>query len=398
MALVKLGAPRARTLAWGTAVGAAAIALAATWTTTVVDAHKAKISPFTYNKEIFPLLRDKCGRCHTDGGPAPMSLMTYNADGGGAVAWAESIREMLLSGTMPPWYADPTGPAVRNNHSLTARELDTIITWAIGGTPHGDLTVKIPPVPARTGWALGKPDLELPMPQPFTVAENTMQASTEVTIPTNLTETKWVKAADLLPGVVTMVRRAYISLDGGPLLALWEPGDDPTTPPSGAAFKLAPGAKLKVKIDYKKSWMDEQKSLSDKSTVGLYFTEEPLSGKSIETVAINGPAGESESLEPKSFSGTVARAGRVVALTPMIDNPYATVEITAVAASGRKVPLLKLRNARPEWPRRYWLVDPIELPANTKIEVTAVPSDPDTGPLIKPQGFPLQIGLDIVPQ
>ena len=82
----------------------------------------------------------------------------------------------------------------------------------------------------------------------------------------------------------------------------------------------------------------------------------------------------------------------------MIDNPYATVEITAVAASGRKVPLLKLRNARPEWPRRYWLVDPIELPANTKIEVTAVPSDPDTGPLIKPEGFPLQIGLDMVVQ
>jgi hypothetical protein len=207
-----------------------------------------------------------------------------------------------------------------------------------------------------------------------------------------------VKAADLLPGVVTMVRRAYISLDGGPLLALWEPGGDATTPPSGAAFKLAPGAKLKVKIDYKKSWMDEQKSLADKSTIGLYFTEEPLSGKSIETVTIDGPAGASESLEPKSFSGTLAKAGRVVAITPMIDNPYSTVEITAVAASGRKVPLLKLRNARPEWPRRYWLVDPIELPANMKIEVTAVPSDPDTGPLIKPQGFPLQVGLDIVPQ
>lgn len=396
MGIAKLGARRGRTILVGAAAGAAAIALVATWTTTVVDAHKAKISPFTYNKEIFPLLRDKCGRCHTDGGPAPMSLMTYNTEGG-AVAWAESIREMLLSGTMPPWYADPTGPAVRNNHALTARELDTIITWAIGGTPHGDLTVKIPPVPARTGWSLGKPDLELPMPTAYTVPDNVMQASTEVVIPTNLTEVKWVKAADLLPGTVTMVRRAYIRVDGGPLLALWEPGDDVTPAPSGAAFKLMPGAKLKVKIDYKKSWMDEQKSVSDKSTVGLYFTEEPLSGKAVETVAIDGPAG-SDGLEPRSFSGTMPKAGRVFAITPMLDDPYATVEINAVAASGRKVALLKLRNARPEWPRRYWLVDPIELPANTKIEVTAVPSDPDTGPLIKPQGFPLQIGLDVVPQ
>lgn len=398
MAIVEFGTRRRRGVALGLTIGAAAVVLAATWTTTVVDAHKAKISPFTYNKEIFPLLRDKCGRCHTDGGPAPMSLMTYNADGGGAVAWAESIREMLLSGAMPPWYADPTGPAVRNNHSLTARELDTIITWAIGGTPHGDLTVTIPPVPPRTGWSLGKPDLELPMPQPFTLAENVMQASTDVTIPTNLTEAKWVKAADLLPGVTTMVRRAYVRVEGGPLLTVWEPGDDAVAAPSGAAFKLAPGAKLHVKIDYKKSWMDEQKSLSDKSTVGLYFTDEPLSGKSIETMTIDGPSAQGESLEQRSFNGTTTKAGRVVALTPMVDTPYTTMEINAVAASGRKVPLLKLRNARPEWPRRYWLVDPIELPANTKIEVTVLPSDPDVGPLLKPQGFPLQVGLDVVPQ
>jgi hypothetical protein len=398
MAIAKSRARRGRAIAWGAAFGIAALALAGTWTTTVVDAHKAKISPFTYNAEIFPLLRDKCGRCHTDGGPAPMSLMTYNADGGGAVAWAESIREMLLSGAMPPWYADPTGPAVRNNHALTARELDMIITWAIGGTPHGDLTKKIPPVPARTGWTLGKPDLELPMPQPFTMGPDLMQASTDVTIPTNLTEAKWVKAADLLPGVASMVRRAYISLEGGPLLTVWEPGDDAVAAPSGAAFKLPPAAQIHLKVDYKKSWLDEQKSLQDRSTIGLYFTEEPLSGKSIESVTIDGPKNETESLEPRSFSGTVKAAGRIVALTPMLDDPYATVEITAVAASGRKVPLLKLRNTRPEWPRRYWLVDPVEVPANTKIEVAMVPSDPDTGPLLKPQDLPLKLTLDIVPQ
>jgi hypothetical protein len=62
------------------------------------------------------------------------------------------------------------------------------------------------------------------------------------------------------------------------------------------------------------------------------------------------------------------------------------------------VPLLKLRNARPEWPRRYWLVDPIELPANTKIEVKLEPGDPDIGPLGKAEAFALQIGLDVVPQ
>lgn len=327
-----------------------------------------------------------------------MSLMTYNTDGGGAIAWAESMREMLLIGAMPPWYADPTGPPVRNHQGLSARELDMLITWIVGGTPHGDLTKTPPPVKAPTGWTMGKPDLELTMPKPYAVGVGAMQASTDVVIPTGLTEERWVRAADVLPGVPTMVRRAFVSVEGGPLLALWEPGDEAIPAPSGAAFRLPAGAKLHLKVDYKKSWQDEQKSVEDRSTVGLYFTDAPLSGKSIESVSIDAPAGGSGALEARTFSGTLARGGRIVALRPMLDDPYSVIDITAISASGRRVPLLKLRDARPEWPRRYWLVDPVELPANTKIEVSVVPGDPDTGPLVKPEGFPLQVGLDIVPQ
>ena len=395
-AFARFGARHARVLTWG-AVPAVTLVLVLASTATGVDAHKAKTSPFSYNVDIFPLLRDHCGRCHADGGPAPMSLLTYDQNGG-AVAWAESIREMLLAGAMPPWYADPTGPAVRNNHSLNPRELDKIITWATGGTPHGDLAIKLPVVTHRQDWAEGKPDLELPMLKAYTVGPNVMQASNEVMIPTNFTEAKWVKAVDVMPGVASMVRRAYVSVDGGPVLAVWEPGDDAVDPPSGAAFKLAAGATLRLKVDYKKSWQDEQKSLSDQSVIGLYFTEAPLSGKAITSVSIDGPKGGPDAAAPLSFSGTLKNGGRIVGLRPMLDGPYASVEVTAVAASGRKVSLLKLRNARPEWPRRYWLVDPVELPPNTKIEVTLEPGDPDIGPLGKAESFALQIGLDVVPQ
>ncbi|MFN7985198.1 MAG: hypothetical protein U0Q11_25440 [Vicinamibacterales bacterium] len=390
-----VGTAHARILTVGI-VGAAALGLTLFSTSTTVDAHKAKTSPYSYYADIFPLLRDNCGRCHTAGGPAPMSLMTYDTEGG-AVAWAESIREMLLAGAMPPYYADPTGPAVRNPHSLTPRELDKIITWATQGTPHGDQSIKLSEVKPRTTWAGGKPDAELQLPQPYTMGPGTMQASADFIVPTTFTDEKWVKAADLMPGIVSMVRRAYISIDGGPVLAVWEPGDDAVDPPSGAAFKLAPGAKLHVKIDYKKSWQDEQKSLVDKSVIGLYFTEAPLSGKSVESVTIDGPK-EGSSGAPRTFGGAMKTGGRVVALRPMLDDAYSVVEINAVAASGRKVTLLKLRNPRPEWPRRYWLVDPIELPPNTKIEVSMQPGDPDIGPLGKAESFALQVGIDIVPQ
>jgi len=375
----------------------AAIGSALLLTVTGVEAHKAVTSKYTYNDDVFPILRDKCGSCHTDGGSAPMSLLTYS-ENGGAVAWAESIREMLIAEAMPPWYADPTGPAVKNHRGLTPRELDIVITWAVGGTPRGDLNKVLTPAPAHAKWTLGEPDLTLEMPKEHTVGPSIVEDSVEVTIPTKLTEAKWVKATDLLPGNPALVRRALITVENGPVLAVWEPGDEPVAAPGGTAFQIPANANVKLQIYYKKPWQDEQESKSDRSTIGLYFTDAPLSGKDIQAVTVDGPKGEGDALEPRTFTGTMTAAGRVLALRPSLDQAYASVEVTAVGAGGRRVPLLKLRAPRPEWPRRYWLADPVELPAGTTIEVKATPADPDTGPLMKALNFPLQMALDVVPQ
>ncbi|MQA31338.1 MAG: hypothetical protein GEU82_16135 [Luteitalea sp.] len=364
---------------------------------TGVEAHKAITSQYTYNDDVFPILRDKCGRCHMEGGPAPMSLLTYN-ENGGAVAWAESMREMLISEAMPPWYADPTGPAVKNSHALTPRELDIVVTWAVGGTPRGDGTKALAPLPAPAQWTLGEPDLTLQMPAEHTLGPGVIDDSLEVTIPTKLGEAKWVRATDLLPGTPSMVRRALIAVENGATLAVWEPGDEAIPAPGGSAFHIPANAVLRLQIHYKKPWREEQDAKSDRSTIGLYFTDEPLSGKDIQAVTVNGPKDEGDALQPRVFTGTMTAAGRVLALRPSLDQPYGSLEVTAVAASGRRVPLLKLRAPRPEWPRRYWLADPVELPAGTTIEVTATPGDLDSGPLMKPLNFPLQIALDVVPQ
>jgi hypothetical protein len=383
-------------LARGAAVTIAAgvIGLVAT---SHIDAHKGITSKYTYNDDVYPILRDKCGSCHTAGGPTPMSLLNYNGEGGGAVAWAESIREMLVSEAMPPYYADPIGPAVKNHRGLSAKELDILVTWATGGTPQGDLNHKPVTIPLRTGWSLGKPDAEFKL-EKLSLPPGTMDLSKEFTVATNFTEAKWVKAADVLAGDPSIVRRARITVVDGPVLALWEPGDEAVAAPGGTAFRVPANAKLEVTIHLKKSWQDEQSEKSDQSTIGLYFTDEPLSGKSIEAENIDGPTDQGEGTVKRTFSGAMTKGGRVLAIRPLVDQPYTSVDITAVAASGRRVPLLKMRGPRPEWPRRYWLVDPVELPANTKIEVTTMPGDPDTGPLMKAVDSPLQIALDVVTQ
>lgn len=374
-------------------IGAAATSALMLLAASGIDAHKGNTSKYTYNDDIYPILRDKCGRCHVDGGPTPMSLLTYT-DNGGAVAWAESIREMLVTGAMPPWYADPTGPAVKNNHMLTPRELDMIITWASGGTPQGDQHKTPPPAVAHVQWTLGKPDVTLAMDKEFTLPPGVMDGDAEFTIPTNFTEAKWVKAVDLLPGTPSIVRQATIGIEGGQVLAVWEPGDDPATTPGGTAFRIPAGAKLHVGMRYKKGWQDEQVAKSDKSTIGVYLTEEPLSGKDIESFVVAAPAGES----PKTFSAPLTTSGRVLAIRTQVDQPYSTVEVVAVAPNGRKVPLLKLRAVRPEWPRRYWLADAVELPKGSTIEVTTTPGDPDSGPLAPPVESPLRFSLDLVAQ
>ena len=58
------------------------------------EAHKPITSPYTYNEEVFPILRERCGHCHVAGGVAPMSLMTFTD----AFPWGESIRTELVAG------------------------------------------------------------------------------------------------------------------------------------------------------------------------------------------------------------------------------------------------------------------------------------------------------------
>jgi hypothetical protein len=289
------------------------------------------------------------------------------------------MREQLIGERMPAWYADPSGPAVKGGHTINPRELDMLITWATGGTPQGDPTKKPAPMPRPPAWpsALGKPDLEIPMPAEHTVPPNTMEDSVQLTLPTGLKETKWVSAVDVLPGAASMVREVTVTLENGPVLGVWVPGHAAIAAPSGAAFKVPAGAALKLQIRYKKHYLDEQNAVKDRSTIGLYFTDAPVSGREIQTLAVDGKVNGEESTE-QTFSSNLKTAGRIVALRTLLDQSYTSVDVHAVLpAGGRRVPLLKLHAARAEWPRRYWLAEPIELPAGTKIETTVKPEPPD---------------------
>ena len=350
------------------------------------SAHKPVTSKYDYNRDVFPLLREHCARCHVKGGPGPMSLMTY-AD---AMPWAVSIRDELSAGRMPPWPVDPTSPPIKGGRPINARDLNTIIVWASGGTPEGNTDVKLPAVTFNPQWKLGPPDLAIPMDAEHTVAPGTIEDIFECSLPVNLTGPKWARAADLMPGAASIVRDAVISIENGPVLALWQPGSDTTAAPTGAAFRLAPGSKIHLRIHYKKHFDQEQNAVADKSTIGLYFSDPPPSRRELQSFVIERSG--------SSFSGTLAESARIVALRPMLDRAYESLNVDAITPSGGHVPLLRLHGPRPQWLQRYWLQDPVNLAGGSEIKVTLTPlSDYSEEPKVTKQ-VALQMALDYVPQ
>jgi len=377
------------------------------------EAHKAITSKYTYNDDVFPILKERCSQCHVAGGVAPMSLMTYEE----AFPWAESIRAELVAAHMPPWNAEDGFGDLKRAHTLPSKDLDVLLTWATGGNPRGALDQKLPEVKLRNEWTLGKPDLTLPLPAEFTLAADKMEDTQEFTLATATPEPRWVRAVDLLPGTPSIVRSAtiFVKEASAPsttsptperVLAHWLPGHEAEPIDSGTAFRLPAGAQLGVRIHYKKTWQFEGKPLADRSTVGVYFA--PVKeARELMMLPIEGtstpPSGGMN--QTVTFSRTLADDVQALAISPDAVPSNITLQIEAVRPDGSHAPMLRL-NTRADWDRRYWFARPLALPRGTKIEVTANFDDPDilssafalappTAP--KPRPATMRLALSVLP-
>ena len=259
-------------------------------------AHKAVTSPYTYVDHVFPIFRDQCSRCHVAGGVAPMSLMTFEE----ATPWVEAIRVELVGAHWPTWHA--AEPYVKDAHDrLRPRDLDIVLTWALGGTPRGPLEKKPPEITLKNDWALGPPDLALQMPSPFTLPADVLEDTRDFVLPTKTTRERVVVAVDLLPGTPAMVRDALIyvkpagtaapdrarEIAPGSTLMVWVPGRDAAAiGATRAVVRLPAGADVVLRIHYKRTWKYEGSPMTDRSTAGLYFKDGPLSSSGLASLRV----------------------------------------------------------------------------------------------------------------
>src|SRR5262245_24431586 len=88
----------------------------------------------TYSKDVAPILQQNCQVYHRPGKAGPFSMLTYKD----VRQRATKIKNTVVDGKMPPWFADPHYGKFSNRIGLDASEIDTIVRWVDGGAPQGD--------------------------------------------------------------------------------------------------------------------------------------------------------------------------------------------------------------------------------------------------------------------
>jgi hypothetical protein len=337
---------------------------------------------------VYPILFERCGRCHVTGGIAPMSLLGYAE----AVPWGASIRNELLAGHMPPGVVDEAPSRFRDRSGLTSRELNVLLTWVTGGTPVGgpdrgpapvtpnqQPPALLPRGPAdAAAWPLGQPDLTFALPADGVLAAGEREKTVEFVLATGTSESRWLRAVDLLPGNRTMVRAATIAVRAPAVagtttavertLALWLPGMDASALEPGVGFELPPSAELIVRLLYRKTWEFENRELRDRSTIGLYFARAPA--VTLQAVRLDAPGVTRAMSGRLAFSQVLNDDVRALAIYPATGVNDVGVRVVAIRPDRTRVDLIAFHPRR-DWVRRYWFREPIVLPRGTTIEVTA---------------------------
>jgi hypothetical protein len=132
-----------------------------------------------------------------------MSLTTFEE----TRPWIRAIRSRVSARQMPPWHIDKTIGIreFKDDRSLTDVQIDTILKWIDAGSPKGDPRDMPPPIiwndNAKWNFAQqfgGPPDLVIQSP-PYTMPAAGQDVWFRRTVPTGLTEPRWVRAMEIRP-------------------------------------------------------------------------------------------------------------------------------------------------------------------------------------------------------
>jgi hypothetical protein len=367
------------------------------------SASDKKSSTVTFSKDVAPIIFNNCAVCHQPGETAPMALLNYKQ----VRPWAKSIREVVISRTMPPWYADPNHGEFMNNRRLSQNDIDTIVAWVDQGAREGD-PKDLPAAPKlrEDNWGIGKPDAVFTLTEEFSVPSDGTVDYQHFVVHTKFTEDKYIQAAEIKRGNPALVHHVIVNViepgsngqlppegllrangagigenqargarggrtrnpDG--MLIGWAPGMSPLVLKPGLAKLVKKGSALVFQMHYTTNGVAGK----DRTSVGLVFAKAPVEKRfmtSGQAAAGNLviPPGEPNYESRAAF--TFTEDSHIWGFMPHMHLRGKDFEYRLVYADGTSKILLKVPKYDFNWQLNYWLKEPVAAPKGSRLECVA---------------------------
>jgi hypothetical protein len=358
------------------------------------SAQEAADDHVTFTKDVASIFQDKCQACHRDGYMAPMSLVTY----GDSRPWARSIKARVVRRQMPPWHIDENVGIqhFKNDRSLTDDEIDTIVRWVDSGAAQGDPNDMPPPRKFADddvwGFAeqFGPPDMIITSPA-YTVPAVAQDAWYRPSVPTGLTETRWVRAIEIRPSTVAGRRVTHHALarlqqeedepgddDIGPGLFMeWAVGKQGEIMRPNSGKLMLPGAEFVFDIHYHA--VGEE--ITDSVELGIYFYpkgQEPKHRQVLAALGSIGGGSRAIDIPPNSKWASqnfhvMKQAGRVENFQPHMHLRGKGMLMEAILPDGTTRMLSQVSNFNFDWHVNYIYADAAAplLPKGTVLRVSS---------------------------
>lgn len=345
----------------------------------------------TYARDIAPMMNQNCVECHRPQQTAPFALQTYDQ----VRKRSRTIAAVIESGFMPPWQAEGGDVPLHGERRLTPAQVRLFKAWVTAGMPEGNES-DLPPAPEfKSGWRLGEPDLVLEMSDAYVLPATGPDIYRNFVVPTGLEKARWLKAIEFRPDTPAVVHHSLFYLDTtgaarkadareedpgfaemplgqgiGKFLGGWVPGTHPLPLPEGLAHRLPAGADIVLSSHFHLTAKEEQ----ERSTIALYFGDEAPTreffGLQLPPVfgafaGLDIPAGEAKAHYRDSFELPVdVEAFGATAHAHYIGK---SLRLTAKLPSGKDLVLLNLPDWDISWQEEYRFVEPVILPAGTRL-------------------------------
>ncbi len=386
----------------------------------------------SYEKEVAPILAEKCASCHRAGGIAPFALDSHLA----AQGWSPMIKEVVMTKRMPPGQVDnKVGHRLKGEMNLEDADIQTLVHWVNAGSP---VDGTADPLAALTWpdskWVLGEPDLIVQIP-PQSIPATGIVDYMDIPVDLNLDRDVWIKGSVVVPGEPSVLHHIITTVvppegapdfmeilngmladmpeaqaqevraklfaaatsgerpDIGALLASlpgvdvgafiggsadrdqasvagYAPGVTVAFEPEGTGGLLRAGTTLNLQMHYTTAG----KETVDASEIGIYFYPEG----EIPTERMSGGVGNAFSINIPSqakdhemeITTVVPKDAYIYSLMPHMHFRGKRMEFKAIYPDGSQEMLVSVPNYSFNWQLSHTLETPLLVPAGTKIVAT----------------------------